>query len=227
MIKYVIHACPERMWYVNDYLVPSLQAQGIDNIVVECDDKRLGNLKHCMRIFSHITYPGGAWHLQDDVIICRDFKKRTEECNDLDVVCGFVIKQDKNVDKVGYVKPEDMWWSFPCIYIPNHLARECAYWVDNVAKYKSIYSWMIRANRYDDSLFKEFLIDCYPNYQILNLTPNLVDHIDYLVGGTTINQGRTLKDIRSAFFEDTDLVDELEKKIGLENVYQSQPFYRP
>ena len=32
----MIHACNERMWYVNEYLVPSMTAQGIgkDNIIV-------------------------------------------------------------------------------------------------------------------------------------------------------------------------------------------------
>ena len=36
MAKYLIHASPGRMWYVTDYLIPSMVEQGIDrdNIVV-------------------------------------------------------------------------------------------------------------------------------------------------------------------------------------------------
>ena len=33
----MIHACEDRMWYVENYLVPSLQEQGIDS-TVWCDN---------------------------------------------------------------------------------------------------------------------------------------------------------------------------------------------
>lgn len=211
MAKYIIHACPDRMWYVNEYLVSSMKEQGIDNIVIECDYKQVGNLQSCMDIFSRMGEPGGAWHLQDDVIICRDFKERTE-LHTNDIVCGFVIKKDENYNHVGHVKPKNMWWSFPCIYIPNMLARDCANWFSH-AKYRSNYSWMVATKKYDDTVFKEFLLQYYPDYDVLNLKPNLIDHIDYLLGGTTINEQRTNKDVRSAYFDDIDLVIELEKKI--------------
>ena len=211
MSKYIIHACPQRMWYVEEYLIPSMKAQGIDNVLVECDYKQTGNLISCMNIFSHMGEPGGSWHLQDDVIICRDFKKRTEDPTN-DIVCGFVIKKDENIDHVGYVSPQNMWWSFPCIHIPNMIARDCANWFEH-ARYRSNYSWMVMSKKNDDSLFKEFLIKEYPDYNVLNLRPNLVDHVDYLLGGTVINKQRKNKNTRSAWFEDTDLVDELEKKI--------------
>ena len=52
----------------------------------------------------------------------------------------------------------------------------------------------------------------YPSYPIENIKPCLVDHIDYLIGGTT---GKKRKNpiVRAEWFEDTDLVAELEKNI--------------
>ena len=52
MAKYLIHACPKRMWYVQEYLVPSLLKQGIyeSDISVYNDIDGLGNLKACMRV---------------------------------------------------------------------------------------------------------------------------------------------------------------------------------
>ena len=199
------------MWYVNNYLLPSIKAQGIDDVAVKCDTKHVGNLENCMDIFAHITTPDGVWHLQDDVIICRDFKKRTEEFNSAEVVCGFVSNHE--VDKPeGYVKPQEMWWSFPCIYIPNNLARECANWYYDEARWKGIYSWMVGTKKYDDYFFMDFLSIKHPDQKILNLKPCLVDHIDYLIGGTTINDQRK-RIVRAKWFEDPDLVDELNKKL--------------
>ena len=44
MTNYLIHACLEREWYVKEYLVPSMVAQGIKtgNINVYVDRKRDG-----------------------------------------------------------------------------------------------------------------------------------------------------------------------------------------
>ena len=53
----------------------------------------------------------------------------------------------------------------------------------------------------------------YPDYKVLNLKPNLVDHIDYLLGGTVINKERKNKNVRAVWFEDLDLVENLEKKL--------------
>ena len=37
LMECMIHACEDRMWYVENYLVPSLQEQGIDS-TVWCDN---------------------------------------------------------------------------------------------------------------------------------------------------------------------------------------------
>ena len=214
MIKYVIHACPKRLDYVKKYLIPSMEAQGITNIDLRCDNYNLGNLSKCMEIFESMRSDGGAWHIQDDVVICRDFKERTEQFASDNVVCGYSWDKDENLSYVGLVEPQHMWWSFPCIYIPNSLARECAVWFDRFAKDDPKYVLWAAAKRYDDFFFQEFLKERYPDDKVLNLKPNLVDHVDYLIGGSIVNVTRRDEQVRAAWFEDLDLVEALEKKFG-------------
>ena len=203
MDNYVIHACPERMWYVNEYLVPSLQEQKIKDIDVRCDNNHLGCLESCMQIFGSMPNDNdGAWHLQDDVAICRNFKTLTEQYNS-GVVCGFTKSAST---KIGFVKPEHMWWSFPCIRIPNKIARECSEWFYSFAKgYAKYYEW-VQLGKCDDNFFKEFLITKYPNKDVLNLRPNLVDHIDWMIGGSIVNKYRGNVRVQAQYFNDKDLV---------------------
>ena len=93
MSKYVIHSTPERMWYVENYLFPSMINQGIDahNIMIKCDVNHDGCLENCMKIFKSMENNDGSWHLQDDVIICKDFKHLTEEY-DFGIVCGIYFR---------------------------------------------------------------------------------------------------------------------------------------
>ena len=73
MTEIVIHAVPERLWYVEEFLLPSLDAQGADSVRVWTDSDRRGNLVSCMECFAAMEGGGGAWHIQDDVLLCRDF----------------------------------------------------------------------------------------------------------------------------------------------------------
>jgi hypothetical protein len=204
------------MWYVEDYLIPSLKEQNIENIDVRVDKFNRGNLEQCMQIFSIMTGDGGTWHLQDDIIICKDFKMRTEQFTS-DVVCGFVWDRDTNKEKIGYVSLSDMWFSFPCIHIPNKMALECSQWFFNKARYDQKYMSWVAGKKYDDLFFREFLRIYYPDQKILNLKPNLVDHIDFLLGGTTVPGSiQRGEQVRAQYFEDLELVDELTKKIGKE-----------
>ena len=97
-MRYMIHACPKREWYVNGVLIPMILEQGIndDNIVVYMDTEGKGNLTSCMDAFrlAGTWGDGGTWHMQDDVCICRDFKRITEE-NEAEnlIVCGFMHEQ--------------------------------------------------------------------------------------------------------------------------------------
>lgn len=217
MSKYIIHACPGRIQYVENYLVPSMKDQGIYNISVKCDDDYRGCLESCMQIFMSTYGDGGSWHLQDDVIISRDFKQRTDDYDGYDgIVCGFAYTKDENVQNTGFVEPAKMWWSFPCLYIPNNIARECAKWFYTKARHDFKYAEWVKSKKYDDAFFKEFVELQYPDMKILNYTPNLVDHIDYLIGGSIANRLRHHQS-RSQYFNDIDLVDELERKLRLDN----------
>lgn len=209
MAKYLIHTYPNRMWYVRRYLVPSMRNQGITDISVECDKSNIGNLKSCMKIFSMMPDDDeGCWHLQDDIVICHDFKERTEE-HDSGVVAGYVYAKS-NMD--GEVNVQHIWYSFPCIRIPNRIARECAKWF-YANKDNPEYIDRSSVNKYDDWFFREFLINKYPLMNVLNLKPNLVDHVDYLIGGSSVNKQRKSKQTRARYFEDVYLVDELENKL--------------
>ena len=205
MSNYLIHACPSRMWYVEEYLVPSIRIQGIKNISIKCDNNIICNPEFCMSIFKNMpNNDDGTWHLQDDVIICRDFKKLTEQ-NDFGIVCGFTAT---STTKIGFVDAQHMWWSFPCIRIPNKIANECAEWY---------YFHSFDNSIGDDEVFRRFIIEQYPNIQVLNLKPNLVDHIDYLIGGSVVNKQRGSQ-IRAQYFKDTNLVNNLANKLKLKKL---------
>ena len=212
-MKYMIHAYPSRMWYVSEYLVPSLTAQGIsiNDITIWNDDKGRGCLWSCLDSFASLQdEPGGTWHLQDDVIICRQFAKLTKE-NDDGIVCGFFCKNFDLFSKPGIVPARDQWYSFPCIRIPNEMLRPFREWLDSKMDNPK-YSQYVAENKHDDWFWKEYMKTL--DMMALNLTPNLVDHIDYLVGGTLVNSARLVKVNRAAFFPDADLVDNLENELN-------------
>ena len=215
-MKYMIHACPQRMWYVREYLIPSMEAQGIlpQEIMVWNDKDGKGNLFSCMESFRACgKLEGGTWHLQDDVLICRDFAERTH-AHDEGIVCGFGCQSfGPSMQERGLVHVIFMWYSFQCIRIPNELAGECADWFFNDAIHRSKYSQHVYERKHDDWLWREFLLERHRDGWVTNLAPNLVDHVDFLIGGTLINQQRNLQINRAAFFEDRDLVKELERQI--------------
>ena len=213
MAKYLIHAIPKRMWYVNNYLIPSMLKQDIDknDIFVYNDINRLGNLKACMQAFKSTVYDdSGTWHLQDDVLISRNFKEVTEKYDD-GIVCGFCSIYDKN-HLPGKVSLKEMWFSFPCIRIPNKIANDCADWVLNKIIGNPIYKDFWKDGNNDDWAFRSYLENFYKRITAINLNPNIVEHIDYLIGGTSSGIERDKKAV-ARFWQDRDLVIELKNKL--------------
>ena len=211
--KYLIHSYQKRLWYVNQYLIPSLIEQGVNEayIALYNDDKGEGNLKACMNAFMMVEdNDESTWHLQDDVIISKDFKKKTDTYN-RGLVCGFSSLKYDGPGKIGVVRQSDMWFSFPCICIPNKYARECSKWVNEELIGNAIYKQYWQSGRNDDWAFRQYLKVFHKNDNALNLTPNIVDHIDYLLGGGS--GGQRKEQVRSQYFKDTDIVQELEWKI--------------
>ena len=210
----MIHAVPRRMWYVADYLIPSMVAQGIssDDITVYCDTNKEGNLVSCLKSFISCEDDGGTWHLQDDVCICKNFKAITEAV-DFGLVCGFSSEMYDGPGNIGTVTRDKMWFSFPCIRIPNEYARESAEWVNKYIIGNPIYQvyWQHGVN--DDWAFRTWLKEFHKDVLAINIAPNLVDHVDYLVGGGTGKKARE-KPVRAQYWKDFDVIAELEQKIN-------------
>lgn len=205
----MIHAVPERLWYVHGYLIPSLEAKDYSNVTVWCDWEHKGNLEACLESFLSVgDKHGGTWHLQDDVVI----GEHSVFDEHYTVTCGFGSQYD--IQKIDIVSTKDMWLSFPCIWIPNDIAKLFVGWVKHLAINDPRYSMKIHENRYDDYLFKEYMKDIHKNTFVINMTPNLVDHVDWLIGGSVCNEKREDKIIRSMYWpEDDNSVEELAKKL--------------
>lgn len=215
-MKYLIHTIPKRLWYVEKYLIPSMTKQGIkkNDIYIYNDKNKYGNLFAFLDslkfINENLSEEQGLWHLQDDVIISKNFKEITEVEGNNMVVNGFVNKNYANLEKDGLVKVQDYWYSFPCVYIPNRYIDDFLNWIEKV-KIDSPYRKRWNKGRYDDWFFYKFLEEEFPIDYMYNLKPNIVDHIDYLLGYTTGTRSKT--QVRAEYFEDLDLVKELERKI--------------
>lgn len=210
--SYMIHTFPTRMWYVEKYLIPSMQKQGCENISVYVDEKHEGSMKAHMNSFLQLPDDNsGTWHLQDDVIISKNFKTEAEAYNG-GIVCAFASAMYDKDKPAGIVDIKDHWFSFPCIRIPNKIARSCAEWVFQYIIGNEVYSHFWRSGRNADWVFWMYVKDYCKTLKVLNLAPNLVDHVDYLIGGSA-NATSRKEPCRSKYWEDEDLVEELERKL--------------
>lgn len=222
-MKVLIHACPIRMWYVEEFLAPMLREQGAEvSIWNDVDGK--GNLAACMAAFASMTGDGGTWHIQDDVIPRRDFVKLCEQY-DSGVVYGFCNEQFTDDPlQTGVVSVEDAWHSFQCVRIPDAYARECAAWLNGDGKKHDSYPLWISSGKMDDSVFRNFLIEEHGRETVTNLKPNLVDHIDYIVGGSILHPWRGYLS-RAFYWDDEELVNEMKKAVkGKVKYLQSTAF---
>lgn len=214
-MKILIHACPKRMWYVEGFLVPMLREQGAEIVEVWNDTEALGNLEACMQSFRERKSHGGTWHIQDDVLPCRDFVRR---CRELDqgVVYGFCNEQfTDDPTHTGLVYAPDVWHSFQCVRIPDAYARECAEWFYSFEWRKSPMpelQIMVGMKKGDDTFFREFLQMCHGTERFYNVKPNLVEHVDWIIGGSILAPYREFF-ARAYYWEDEDLVSELKKAV--------------
>jgi hypothetical protein len=136
------------------------------------------------------------------------------------IVAGFCPKSTYEDDRTGYlniVKPEQMWYSFQCIRIPDRVAGQCARWY-----FGHEGSWGVwhldqneREGKGDDSFFMWFLTHEDHGAEVYNLKPNLVEHVDFLVDGRSMQPERD-KEIclRSAYWDEPNLQTRLFKEIG-------------
>ena len=215
-MKYIIHSCNKRLWYVKDYLVKHLVKQGINpnDIVIYNDDNNEGNLtswiKSCKFVVDNLDIKDGCWHLQDDVFLCKNFKDITMDIAKNKIICGYVNKSSyKNncIVNTNYIaSKEGVVDSFQCIYIPNYILKDFIKWFEeNIVSGKK-FQKQYKENKYDDYLFKQF-IKHTQGVIAININPSLVEHIDYVLGGSIVNENRTITNVAQEFNN----YDELEK----------------
>ena len=217
-MKYIIHACNSRMWYVKDFMIPDMLKQGIKaaDIEIYLDKEGIGNLEACMSCFSKLPNDGYTWHLQDDVLISSRFKEVTEKYGTYKGLVNGVctLFDEANNNSIGEVVFDNAWYSFPCIMIPNRLAKECSSWFYNKSLGNHKYIRWVEWHKGDDFIFKEFIYKHYPDIKVINLVPNIVEHVDYLLGGSITNDNRSKDmDTRSKYWEEEELVKELEHRL--------------
>ena len=212
MAKYLIHTCKKRLWYVEQYLIPSMRKQGIKkkDIYIYNDKTCEGQLKSLYKSCEVIDED--VWHLQDDIIISTKFKELTEKYDE-GLVCGFCNCFSKG--RPGYVGLESMWYSMPCIRIPNDIFKRFISWMKSPEIQRRLQIFF-EENKHDDVFLQIFLKENYPNLRLWNLAPNLVNHIDYLLGGSLINQGRSNsdKEIMSKYWDEPALLIAIEQELN-------------
>ena len=214
-MEIVIHAVPERLWYVEEFLTPALEAQGADSIRIWTDSDHRGNLAACMECFAAMDGEGGTWHIQDDVLPCSDFVTRARTF-DAGVAYGFCCEHFlDDPGQAGFVYPEDAWHSFQCVRIPHSYARDCAAWFA-AGSWRELYDPELEAlyetNRGDDSFFRTWMRETHPAEAVLNMRPCLVEHVDLWIGGSVLHQWRDYQ-ARAHWFDEPELVDELRRRL--------------
>ena len=212
-MKVLIHACPQRMWYVEEFLAPNLRSQGAE-VEIWNDVQGIGNLYACMESFKRRLGDGATWHIQDDVLPCRDFVKRCSEYENDKVVYGFCCQRfTDDPDQTGLVHTPDAWHSFQCVRIPDSWARECAEWFYAEGRSDPDLRHLAALNRFDDYFFREFCQRRHGRDAAINARPCLVEHVDMLIGGSVINEWRGYW-VRAALWDDEELVAELRERLG-------------
>lgn len=211
-MRILIHACPRRLWYAEEFLAPELRRQGAETVDIWNDKDGAGNLISCMNSFATRSGDGGTWHLQDDVLPCRDFVERAREM-DTGVVYGFCCEAfTDDPFQSGRVSIEDAWHSFQCIRIPDEYARDCAAWLETDGRQHEHYPLWISSGRMDDAVFRAYMLEEHPRDMVVNAKPCLVEHVDWIVGGSVLSPWRGYL-ARATWWTDEELVRELKETV--------------
>ena len=194
-----------------------MMSQGIkyNDIHFAYDEKKIGNLKSwlmsCEIIKKHYPADEGIWHLQDDIVLSDRFAEVAEHIDGTMIVNGWVsVLFNKARYKLkGERRVADHWNSFPCIFIPNKYMIEFPEWFYTDLVQKKFHE-RISENKWDDYLFWQYMRQRHRDDKVLNLAPNIVDHVDYIIGGSVLNPKRD-KLATSAFWNEPEKLEKLKK----------------
>lgn len=227
-MKYMIHSCNDRQWYVDEFLVPELLNQGIQPADIfiyqdkDCDGNLKSFYKSCKAVYDKWGADEKVCHLQDDVYPASYFREEAEYYAGLDkyiLICGFTTFYPEIKEPGEGVLCTNLWFSFPCIIYSNKLAIEFYEWCNEYLWGKNMFKTWITRNKGDDYIFECFLQSNYQNSLIYNVAPNLVEHIDFLLGGSVVNRQRKKTNVRSKYWkeEEDKAIKELEIRIKERN----------
>ena len=113
---------------------------------------------------------------------------------------------------MGLRPMNDIWYSFPCIRIPNSVLNGFIRWL-NTSEVHNKYRAYIEANKFLDTLFRIYVIQEHSCRLVHNLYPNIVDNVDYLLGGSTINYQRDKLPV-SLYFIEKEKIEELKTSLS-------------
>lgn len=217
-MRFIVRCFYPRMWYVNNFLIPSLERQNIHPDVI-MDDGRMGNLRGFVYTMDYIArlYPpnDATWVLQDDVLISSRFADVARSVNKDVLTCAFASKlgDGDRVKFTGFQPMRRSWMSFQAIMIPNRYCAPFVEWFDTVVKKGDFFRKYYESNKADDFFFQRFLWEKYPNDKVLNLCPNIVEHVDGIIGDSYCNPQKIGRNVSKYWFEN-DLKNKLKEDVG-------------
>lgn len=220
-MKYIMRSYIERRWYVENFLLPSMYNQGIkpEDIEVFEDDGTLGNLMGFVYVMDYIAKnhdPNeGLWHIQDDIVICKNFAEINQNANPKFLTCGFASSLGDGYEKVkktGWQTMNNSWMSFQAVLIPNKYCAHFVKWFNDRVVKGGLFRKRYALNKPDDFFFHWFITHEYPDDLAYNMCPNIVNHVDNIVGAYC-NPQNTGKNISYYWLED-DLISQLRKDVN-------------
>ena len=207
-MNYLIRATSKRQWYVDDFLIPEMKKQGISEREIKVFNDNTGNLNSfinmCYFIVENYNWDDFVWVLQDDVMISDNFHYITDRyCfQEANGFCSSV----NSIKDVGYVLPEKSWLSFQCKNFRVDKIRYFIDWFEVNSQYNELVKSLVNTGIHDDLIYHYFELEIVSG--VHNLSPNIVEHVDYLIGGSIINKTREFY-IKSQNFEDKEKIKNL------------------
>lgn len=102
----------------------------------------------------------------------------------------------------------------PCIRIPDYIFGHFVSWMKEPNTQKKFRHYF-NENKHDDVFLEFFLKENYPELIVWNVAPNMVNHIDHLIGGSLINKdrGKEPSELMATYWDEPKLLREIEEKL--------------